>query len=74
MKIDRAPAAIPDLQSALSMGGGAGSPIRVKLDIYCSPEDMATLYRMQGAELRLTIETVDGAIDSAGMYNPDSVA
>lgn len=69
-----APAVIPDLQSALAMGGGAGSPIRVKLDVYCSPEDMATLYRMQGTELKLTLAVEGAKIDSAGMYNPDSFA
>ena len=70
MKIE-APAVIPPLQSAISIGGGAGSPARLKLDIYCTPEDIATLYRMQGAELALSLEVGSTSIDAAGMYNPE---
>jgi len=49
-------AAIPDLQSAINLGGGEGDAVRLKLDLYLSPDQVIELMQMRGREITITLE------------------
>lgn len=69
MKIE-AKAAIPNLQSSISIGGGKGNAVRLKLDVYMNPDDIAKLYQMQEEEIDLRMSTAN-VIGADGMFTPE---
>ena len=70
----QADATIPAIQSAICIGGSKGEAIRLKLDLYLTPDQIATLYRMQGERIAVAFVTEEPTIDDDGMYNPQGVA
>jgi hypothetical protein len=73
MKI-QATATIPAIQSAICIGGAKGEAIRLKLDLYLTPDQIATLYSMQGESIAVAFVTDDPKIDGDGMYDPNGAA
>ena len=50
-----ADAAIPTMQSAISIGNGKGAATRLKLDVYLSPEQVSQLMQMQDEPLKIVL-------------------
>lgn len=49
-------AALPQIQSAIKIGGEGGDCIRIQLDCYLTPNQIAELVAVRGKELSVSIE------------------
>lgn len=74
MIIENLKAVIPTMQGAIRVGGGKQNSTRLHLDIYASPQQVATLMQMQDTEIVMSLTTEDGPINADGLLEPGGVA